>query len=359
MAVKVSYFSKAKVFTLLVLFLTFFSVNVRAQEHEVGAVEPIEHPVKEAKFNAGKMILEHIADAHEWHVAGNFTIPLPCIIYSQEKGLDVFMSSQFLPHHEEKRVYGDYLMEEGKVKLENGGKLYDFSITKNVLSLLVSGAMLLLVFLTVARSYKTRSGKAPKGLQSMLEPIILFVRDDIAKPTIGPKYNRFMPLLLTIFFFIFFGNLLGLIPVFPGGANLTGNVAITGFLAVIVLGVVTFIANKHYWGHIIAMPGVPKWVLIILTPIEILGFVLRPFVLMVRLFANITAGHIISLAFYSLIFIFGAKSAVAGYGVSIVSIMFTVFMFAMELLVAFLQAFVFTLLTAIYFGSAIEEPAHH
>ncbi len=378
MVAKVSRFSRLKIFSLLVLFLTFFCFTLNAQEEakpeteatehhsteatEAHATETTDHHATEEKFNAGKMILEHVADNHEWHVAGSFTIPLPVIVYTKEKGLDIFMSSNFTPHHAEERKYNDYTMEKGKIFLETNGtkeKVLDFSITKNVFSLFVCVILLLIVFLSIAKSYKTREGKAPKGLQSLLEPLILFVRDDIAKPTIGHKYNRYMPLLLTIFFFIFFGNLLGLIPVFPGGANLTGNIAVTAFLAIVILSVVTFTANKHYWGHIIAMPGVPKLVLLILTPIEILGFVLRPFVLMIRLFANITAGHIIGLAFYSLIFIFGAKSIGAGYGVSVVSILFTVFMFCMELLVAFLQAFVFTLLSAIYFGSAIEEPAHH
>jgi F-type H+-transporting ATPase subunit a len=359
MVAKVSRLFSLKVFSLLVLFLTFFNLNVKAQEEPKTETTSAAPQPKEEKFNAGKMILEHVADAHEWHVVGALTIPMPCILISKEKGVDVFLSSAFSPLHAEDREYNGYLMKEGKISLASGGKVWDISITKNVFSLFVSAILLLVVFLSIAKSYKKREGKAPKGIQSLLEPLILFVRDDIAKPTIGHKYKRYMPLLLTIFFFIFFGNLLGLIPVFPGGANLTGNIAVTFFLAFIILLVVTFTANRHYWGHIVAMPGVPKWVLIILTPIEILGFILRPFVLMIRLFANILAGHIIALAFYSLIFIFGAKSIAAGYGVSVVSVLFTVFMFCMDLLIAFLQAFVFTLLSAIYFGSAIEEPQHH
>ncbi len=359
MSAKVSSFFNVKIFSLFVLFVTFFSLNGYSQEVPKADNTTPSPEHKEEKFNAGKMIMGHIADEHDWHIIGNLTLPLPCILYSKEKGLDVFMSSHFEPHHGEERSYDVYDMKEGKITLLSGLKVYDFSITKNVLSLFISAGLLLFVFLTVARSYKTREGKAPKGLQSWFEPLILFVRDDIAKPTLGANHSRFMPLLLTIFFFIFFGNLLGLIPFFPGGANLTGNIAIPFFLAAVILIVIIFIANKHYWGHIVAMPGVPKWVLIILTPIEILGFVLRPFVLMIRLFANITAGHIIALAFYSLIFIFGAKSVAAGYGVSVVSVLFTVFMFCLDLLVAFLQAFVFTLLSSIYFSSALEVPEHH
>jgi F-type H+-transporting ATPase subunit a len=167
-----------------------------------------------------------------------------------------------------------------------------------------------------------------------------------------------MPYLLTVFFFIWINNLLGLIPIMPGGANLTGNVAVTLTLAVITFIITTVNANGHYWRHVFAMPGVPVGVLILLTPIEILGVFLRPFVLMVRLFANITAGHIIALSFFSLIFIFGEMNTGAGLGFSLFSTAFTVFMMVMELLVAFLQAYVFTLLSAVYFGAAVEE-GHH
>ena len=226
------------------------------------------------------------------------------------------------------------------------------------MSLLVSAFLLLWIFLSVAKSYKNRVGMAPKGLQSFIEPLIIFVRDDVAKTSIGPKYEKFMPYLLTVFFFIFVNNLMGLIPIFPGGANLTGNIAICAVLACFTLIIIFANSNAHYWRHIFAMPGVPAWVLIILTPIELLGVVLRPFVLMIRLFANITAGHIIALAFFSLIFIFGEMSTGAGLGVAVLSVAFTVFMGFMELLVAFLQAYVFTLLSAMYFGAAIEE-GHH
>jgi F-type H+-transporting ATPase subunit a len=170
---------------------------------------------------------------------------------------------------------------------------------------------------------------------------------------------KYMPYLLTAFFFIFLNNLLGLVPIFPGGANLTGNIAVTLVLALITFVIVSFSGNKHYWHHIFAMPGVPGWVLAILTPVEVLGMFLKPFVLMIRLFANITAGHIIALSFFSLIFVFGETSAGAGYGVAIGSWAFTVFMAMLELLVAFIQAYVFTFLSAMYIGAAVEEPHHH
>jgi F-type H+-transporting ATPase subunit a len=192
----------------------------------------------------------------------------------------------------------------------------------------------------------------------VIEPLIIFIRDEVAKTTIGEKkYKRYMPFLLTVFFFIWINNLLGIVPFAPGGANVTGNIAITMTLAVMTLITVVFSATKHYWRHIVAMPGVPVGVLTLLTPIEILSFFLRPFVLMVRLFANITAGHIIILSFFALIFIFGEMNPGLGFGVSVASLAFTVFMTMLELLVAFLQAYVFTLLSAIYIGAAVGE--HH
>src|SRR5690606_4693843 len=208
--------------------------------------------------------------------------------------------------------------------------------------------LLLIVFLSVAGAYKKRVGKAPKGLQSWLEPIILFVRDDIARPNIGYKYERFMPLLLTIFFFIWFNNLLGLIPIFPGSANVTGNIAVTLVLAGIVLIVVNINGNKYYWKHIFK-PDVPFWLLPIMWAVEIIGIFSKPFALMVRLFANITAGHIIILSLISLIFIFKSVA------IAPVSVAFVLFMSVLELLVAFLQAFIFTMLAALFIGTAVEE----
>jgi len=321
-------------------------------------------------FDAGHMITEHISDAHDWHLWGHSHLPLPVIVYTP-KGLEVFSSSNFRDpiHHSLIDYVGPnytYRLVDEKLHVVADGivdesvQLYDISITKNVVTIFLVSALMLFVFISVARAYTKRSGKAPKGLQAFIEPLIVFVRDDIAKPSIGKKYEKFMPYLLTVFFFIWIANLLGLVPFIPGGANMTGNIAVTLVLALITFIITTVNGNKHYWGHIFAMPGVPGWVLVLLTPIEILGVFLRPFVLMIRLFANITAGHIIALAFFSLIFIFGdgGNSVGAGFGVGIASWLFTVFMFFLELLVAFLQAYVFTLLSAIYFGSAVEE-SHH
>lgn len=216
------------------------------------------------------------------------------------------------------------------------------------------------VFISVANSYKKRKGKAPKGIQSFVEPIIIFIRDDIAKASIGEKYEKYLPFLLTVFFFILINNLLGLIPFFPGGANITGNIGVTGVLALFTFIITSFSGNKAYWMHLVNAPGVPWWLKLpipLMPIVEIMGVFTKPFVLMVRLFANITAGHIIILGFISLIFIFGNISEGLGYGVSIVSVGFSIFMGILELLVAFIQAYVFTLLSALYFGMATEE--HH
>lgn len=327
------------------------------------------------KFNPGKLITEHISDAHDWHLWGEgdhaVSIPLPVIVYSSELGLNVFMSSVFHHGHE---IHNGFALKEGKVVVTNEMEgdahtatvneektagLWDISITKNVMSLFISMILMMFIFVSVAKSYNARPGQAPKGLQGLIEPLVIFVRDDIAKSSIGEKkYKKFLPYLMTAFFFIWINNLLGLVPIFPGGANLTGSISITMTLALITFILVLINGNKNYWHHIFAMPGVPGWVLVLLTPIEILGVFLRPFVLMIRLFANITAGHIIALSFFSLIFIFGEMSSGAGIGAAIFSIAFTVFMTCLELLVAFLQAYVFTLLSAIYIGSAVEE-AHH
>ncbi len=368
MLTAISFFqNKSKnIFLWSIVFLAVFSIHNCFANDEGEASHTSSSPVlTEQKFDAGKMIMEHIGDAHDWHIIGHLSIPLPVIIYS-DKGLDIFSSGKF--EHSHATYHGKYnyklhenaivaINEDGSVNEEATGKLWDLSITKNVASLLFSIFLMLILFISVANSYKRNPNKAPKGLQSFIEPIIVFVRDDIAKASIGKKYEKFMPFLLTVFFFIWINNMLGLIPIAPGGANVTGNIAITLTLATITFIITTLNGNKHYWGHIFAMPGVPTWVLFLLTPIEILGVFLKPFVLMIRLFANMAAGHIIALSFCSLIFIFAEMNLAVGFGVSIFSTLFTVFMMALELLVAFLQAYVFTLLSAIYFGGAVEE--HH
>jgi F-type H+-transporting ATPase subunit a len=353
--------------------LALFSLSLRANEANTGKEK--EAAPGEEKFNAGTMIIEHITDAHEWHIMKvgetEITIPLPVILYDNGS-IVIFSSSHF--HHGEETYNGYKLEKEGANKgkivkvYENGevdkdaGIPLDFSITKNTLSLFISLLILCIIFISIAKQYTRNPNKAPKGLQSILEFLILFVRDDIVKPAIGKKYEKYMPFLLTVFFFIFFSNLLGIVPFFPGGANLTGNIAITMVLALFTFLITTFSGNKSYWVHIINTPGVPWWLKIplpLMPIVEIIGVITKPFVLMVRLFANISAGHIIILGFIGLIFIFGNINIGAGYGASIISVGFSVFMGLLELLVAFLQAYVFTLLSSLYFGMATEEHEHH
>ena len=328
------------------------------------------------KFNPGVMIMEHVLDAHEWHITqfGNYPVilPLPVILYDQGKFV-CFMSSKF--EHGTKSYLG-YKIEEAAGK--NNGKIvkvlpdgetdkaaslpFDLSITKTVFAMLLSLVIMCLVFISVARTYRKHPNQAPKGLQSLLEPIILFVRDDIAKPSIGAdRYARFMPFLLTVFFFILTNNIMGVIPLFPGGANVTGNIAVTMTLAVFTFIITSLSTDKHYWRHLVDMPGVPIWLKLpipIMPFVEIFGVFIKPVVLMIRLFANITGGHIIILGFVSLIFIFGEKNVWLTGIAGPFSFLFMIFVYCLELLVAFLQAYVFTLLSALYFGMA-KVGSHH
>jgi len=374
--------NNSKLFTafLGVVFSVAFSVHATETDTIMpvdSAVSGIEssHKAETKEFNAGEMIIEHIIDSHEWHILSwkghHVSIPLPVILLDEGK-LVMFSSGKF--HHGEEAYNGYKLEAEGPnkglvVKVKEDGSIdkeaklpLDFSITKAVLSLFIGVILILVIFLSAAKRYTSNPNRAPKGIQSLVEPLILFVRDDIAIPAIGKaKYMKYMPYLLTIFFFIFVNNLMGLIPFFPGGVNLTGNLAITMVLAVFTFLITTFSGNRSYWVHIVNTPGVPWWLKIpipLMPIVEIIGLITKPFVLMVRLFANITAGHIILLGFMSLIFIFGSMSPFIGYAVSPVSILFGVFMSLLELLVAFIQAYVFALLSAIYFGMAIEEHHH-
>ncbi len=359
-------------FFLILLFSPIFSIDAQAEEEE---------------FDPGEYIMGHITDDYGWHITTynehNISIPLPVMLFDDGKFV-AFSSGKFHHGHQAYKGYalgftedtdgsivklgGDYADYTGEIEygeacppIDHVCK-YDVSITKNVCALLVSIALLCWIFLSVAKKYKDGPLKAPKGMQSLLEPLILFIRDDVAIPSIGEeKYQKYFPYLLTLFFFILCNNLMGLIPIFPGGANLTGNITVTAVLALITFIITNISGNKHYWKDIFNAPGVPWWLKIpipLMPVVEFFGVFTKPFVLMIRLFANITAGHIIVLGFMSLIFIFGAMSPVIGYAVSPVSIFFYIFMGLLELLVAFIQAFVFTLLSAIYIGMAIQEPHH-
>lgn len=327
----------------------------------------------EEAFDPTEMIMHHVLDAHEFHIAGDVSIPLPVILWT-DKGLVTFMSSafhhndngeqvveaggqRFVKFHEkiyyasdEANAHGQYV-ELDEHHHPHNAKPMDFSITKNVFTLILSSALLLLIFGSVARFYKRNEKSAPRGLAGFMEPLILFVRDDIAAPNIGHKYGRYMPYLLTVFFFIWLNNLMGLIPVFPFSANLTGNIAVTLVLAFITLLITAFSGNRSYWGHIFA-PPVPKALWFLMIPVELIGVFTKPFALMVRLFANITAGHIVVLSLVSLIFIF------KNVGMAGVSVPFALFISVLELLVAFLQAYIFTMLSALFIGQAVEEHQH-
>ena len=343
--------------SLLVLAFVVFSGNFAqvsfAQEHPEN--NTITHEVADEKLDPAKIILEHISDAHEFHffTVGDFhaTVPLPVILYTKTKGLSVFSSSKFEHGH---ASHNGYKLEENNIVSGDGSTVYDFSITKNVTQLILALITLVLLMTGIARKYKKGIGvtSAPTGWQNAIEPVITFVRDEVAKPNLGKKWVGYMPLLLTIFFFILINNLFGLL---PGAANVTGNTAFTIILGLVALVVILGSTNKHFWGHIFWPPGVPFFVKVILIPIELAGvLIIKPAALMIRLFANMVAGHIIILSFVSLIFIFGAMAKVAGYGFSPISILFTVFIYFIELLVAFIQAFIFTNLTAVFIGQSFE-----
>ncbi|MEY4658861.1 MAG: F0F1 ATP synthase subunit A [Crocinitomicaceae bacterium] len=339
---------------------------------------------EEKEFNVSEMIMHHIKDAHEWHLFGpehgGTSIYLPIILL--DGGVKTFSSSHFYhgtPVSIENKESGasvhyvkgvgpaeGYAMYHEEIyKLDKAGMLQfegehphnaqplDFSITKNVMSLLMGAFLVLIIMFTVAKFYRKNGAVAPKGLAKFFEPIIVMVRDDIAKANINEhKYHKYVPYLLTIFFFIWFNNMLGLIPFLPGGANLTGNITVTLFLAVCTLLVTLFSGNKNYWGHIFWMPGVPVPMKFFMMPIEIIGIFTKPFALMIRLFANITAGHIIVLALISIIFV-NKNIAWAG-----LSVPMALFISILEVLVAFLQGFLFAMLSALFIGAAVEE-AHH
>lgn len=351
----------------IIILALFIGGQVWASEEEKAA-----EASHSEEFNAGKFVIEHVSDAFEWHILTvgqtHVSVPLPIILYSSNKGWNIFMSSHFHHGHE---TYNGFRIElegehEGKiVEVNEQGEVVDLpidlSITKTVAGIFVSVFVLLFIFLSIAKQAKKNAGKAPSGMQNLFEPIILFIRDDVARPAIGDhRYEKFMPYLLTLFFFILINNVLGLIPIFPFGANVTGNIAVTMVLALFTFFLTTFNTNHHYWKEIYN-PEVPWWLKfpIPLMPIvELTGVITKPIVLMVRLFANMLAGHLIVTVFVSLIFIFAKlMGGPAGYGVSVVSVLFSVFMVMLDVLVSFIQAYVFTLLSALYFGMA--KPEHH
>ncbi len=374
-------------------------------------------PAPGSEYDSKQTSFHHIADANVYSI-GPIQIPLPVIVYAPGSGWDFFMSSKFhfetIGHGDGHHAYNRYVLQAGSIKripdpsfpsgdvqldgfitkheekegkevtvsyacydgheyrldakstadggLFGGGitSFYDFSLTKNVVSMIIIFGLFFFVFRRITKAYKERDGMAPKGIQSFFEPIFLFIQDEVAKPFLGDKWEKYLPFIMSLFFFILGLNLWGQIPFF-GGANVTGNLAVTLILAVFTFFVTNLSGKKHYWEHVLWMPGVPAGIkAVILTPVEILGLFIKPFTLMLRLFANITAGHIVVLSFVGLIFLFGKMGGSMGGSIGgvVISVPLTIFMMSIELLVAFIQAFVFAILAASYIGAAIEEEHH-
>jgi len=370
--------SYKRIFSLFVVVLGLsLSANaVFAQEPVASPVsaEAAPAPAEKKGINITELVFGHVSDSHEWHwfslknadgTEHPYASPLPMIIYQPGIGLSVFSSSKFEEWHKDadgKRIsnvynglYIEKNMKEKVLAVVDGSKVYDLSITKNVLSMLIGVFILLWAMTSAAKKYKTDKIAAPKGFQNAVEVLVIFIRDEVAKPNLGNKYLKFMPLLLTIFFFIWINNLLGLL---PGGANFTGNIAVTACLALIAFIVMMANSNKHFWGHLLNPPNVPFLVKCLLVLIEVMSLCIKPVALMIRLFANMLAGHIVILSVICLIFIFALMNVYVGGGFVIVSLAFSIFMFMLELLVAVIQAFIFANLTAVFIGQAIEE-AHH
>jgi F-type H+-transporting ATPase subunit a len=327
---------------LTVLFLSLFFTRSMGQET---------HGEAKKGLNVSEVIIHHVLDDHVWHISDNAVIHLPVIVYSKEKGLDVFSSANFYHEHHEIVPFKGYKLDHNHIYLESTGEpVLDLSITKNVAMLLLNAGLLLIVFVSVASAYRRNAGRAPKGLQSFIEPIIIFVKDEIVRPNIGHGYEKYLPYMLTLFFFILFGNLLGLL---PGAGNLTGNIAVTMTLALLTFIITNVSGNKGYWKHIFWTPGVPLPLRLVILPVEIVGIFTRPFSLMIRLFVAITAGHIVLLSLICLAFIFNS------YIVGGVSSLIVLFINLIEILVAGIQAYVFTLFSCVYVGMATAEEEHH
>lgn len=361
---------KALVLLFLLSSIATFANDDKKKE---GKKTPQTQKTKEQRTKeVEEYIPHHLEDSYDFslfsytnddgkHVYVGF--PLPVILW--DGGLKIFMSSK-LHHGESVAHVGDnyYKLDHGKIyRTDANGtinydaehhatnvKPLDFSITKNVFTVMIVGLIMFLMFSRMAKAYK-KNGSMPKGMGRLLEPIVIYIRDDIAKPNIGEKhYKRYMSYLLTVFFFIWIINLFGLTPL---GVNVTNNIAITFCLAILTYLITTFTAKKDYWKHIFWMPGVPVPMKFILMPIELLGTIIKPFSLMIRLYANITAGHIVLMSILGMIFI--AQNWLGGS----LSFVLAMVLGVLELLVAALQAYIFTMLSALYFGAAVEEHDHH
>ena len=334
---------------LLIIAVTLLPLNIRAAETEEA-------------INIPEIVLEHLSDAYEWHIASDVSIPLPIILRSSATGKWTFCTEKSLPqnyffnHEKHGKIYEN--MPDGSVK-----RPLDLSITKAVCQIWIVVIILIAVFLSCAKWYKKHDCKsdAPKGFVGMMEMIVMMIHDDVVKACVGEKhYKKYAPYLLTVFFFILVTNLLGLLPIFPGGANVTGNINITFFLALCTMLLVNVFGNKEYWKEIF-WPEVPLFLkaypVALIPVIEVVGIITKPFALMVRLFANMMAGHAIILSFTCVIFLGWTLGTAMGVGLNLFSALMLLFMNCVELLVAFVQAYVFTLLSAVFIGLA--HPEHH
>ena len=319
------------------------------------------------ELDVNSYIFGHIGDAYEWHITTvnghHISIPLPVIVRSKTTGWHAF-SSTHLAHGESWE--GFTYNENGKVaEIQPDGTLVrplDLSFTKNALGLLINGVILILLVLGTARWYRRHDGmkEAPRGLPGVVEMIVMMIEDDVIKPCVGEDYRRYSPYLLTAFFFILINNLMGIFPFFPGGANTTGNIAVTFVMAMFTFLAVNLFGNKHYWKDIL-WPEVPTWLKVplpLMPLIEIIGMFTKPFSLMVRLFANMLAGHIMLLGVIAVVFLTAEMGTALNSGLGVLSVVFGVFMDVLELLVSFIQAYVFTMLSSVFIGMSRQHPQH-
>ena len=352
---------------LLVFICTLFGIsNVTAQEVMEGSVDKS----NEKELNIKELILEHLADTYEWHIATinetSVTLPLPIILRSKADGWTVFLSSKLQNSDSQYKQF--YIATEGKytgkiVEQNVAGeevRPLDISLTKNAASLLLSSFILIAIIMSISRVYKKDdSMDAEKGFTGAMEFIIVNITDEVIKPSIGRKYKRYAPFVLSLFFFILFNNLLGLVPIFPGGANVTGNISVTLVLAVFTFLIVNFTGSKAYYKDLF-WPDVPIWLKMpfpLMQIIELVGTITKPFALMIRLFANITAGHSIVLGLTSVVFVTVSLGTAINTGMTAISVLFNIFIFFLEILVAFIQAYIFTVLTSVFIGMAHDDSA--
>lgn len=358
--------SKYKILLVFIICTLFGISNATAQEMMEGSVDKS----NEKELNIKELILEHLADTYEWHIATinetSVTLPLPIILRSKADGWTVFLSSKLQNSDSQYKQF--YIATEGKytgkiVEQNVAGeevRPLDISLTKNAASLLLSSFILIAIIMSISRVYKKdETMDAEKGFTGAMEFIIVNITDEVIKPSIGRKYKRYAPFVLSLFFFILFNNLLGLVPIFPGGANVTGNISVTLVLAVFTFLIVNFTGSKAYYKDLF-WPDVPIWLKMpfpLMQIIELVGTITKPFALMIRLFANITAGHSIVLGLTSVVFVTVSLGTAINTGMTAISVLFNIFIFFLEILVAFIQAYIFTVLTSVFIGMAHDDSA--